>query len=83
MRETQYSVMNDESYKDFGVLMISEPYNYKDEQRRWQAGPQRHSVWCPVIPNRREEEERFRAMVWVHKDVPTRRSRPTHLMWRR
>jgi len=69
MPETQYSVLNDETYKNYGLLMITEPRVFRVDQGEWQVTPQHHSTWIPVQPKYEDRERRPRAMIWVHKDV--------------
>ena len=61
--------MNDETYKDYGLLMITEPRLVRFDQGEWRVTPQQHSTWIPVQPKYEQREHRFRAMIWVHKDI--------------
>jgi len=61
--------MNDETYKEYGLLMITEPRLVRFDQGEWLITPQQHSTWIPVQPKYEQQEHRFRAMIWVHKDV--------------
>jgi hypothetical protein len=62
-------MMNDETYKEYGLLMITEPYTFRKDQEEWQTIPQQHPIWIPVIPKHGDQDLKFRAMIWVHKDV--------------
>jgi hypothetical protein len=69
MPETQHSVLNDETYREYGLLMITEPRVFRFDQGEWQVTPQQHSTWIPVQPKYEDRERRPRAMIWVHKDM--------------
>jgi hypothetical protein len=71
MPETQHSMMNDESLKEFSLLLLSEPHVYKDNDV-WKAAPQTHQYWNPTLPNRDDQNTRPRTMIWTHKDLKAR-----------
>jgi hypothetical protein len=65
----QHSVMNDKQLKDFGVLAISEPHVWRDNNTVITV-PISHPNWTKMIPTvQREGRWAVRSMLWIHKDI--------------
>lgn len=46
--EAQHSFMNDETYRNYSLLMITEPRLVRFDQGEWQVTPGQHPTWIPV-----------------------------------
>ena len=65
----QQSLLNDESLKDFCVLVVSEPYSWRDGETLVVA-PIRHHNWVKMIPTVQHEGRwAIRSMLWVREDL--------------
>lgn len=70
MSGTQHSLMNDESLRDVSLLLISEPYLFRNPDGKFQAVPLSHPYWNAILPEGYEGNPRPRAMIWTHRDTP-------------
>jgi hypothetical protein len=65
----QQSLMNDEELRDFGVLAITEPHVWKQEDTLVIA-PIGYPNWTRMIPTVQEEGRwAVRSMLWIRKDL--------------
>ncbi|KJZ69203.1 hypothetical protein HIM_11403 [Hirsutella minnesotensis 3608] len=65
----QQSLMNDEDFKDFGVLAISEPYARMIDGKVV-TSPMMHSNWTRILPTDTSDGPwPIRSMLWVRRDV--------------
>ena len=65
----QHSLMNDESLKDHGLLLISEPSCFRLADNGAVAPPTQHHVWTQFLPSEETVEGRFpiRSLIYVNK----------------
>ena len=64
----QHSLMNDESLKDHGLLLISDPSCFRPEGNGVVAPPTKHHLWTQFLPSEKTVEGRFpiRSLIYVH-----------------
>jgi len=72
MSEVQHSIMNDDSLENHSLLLISEPYLFRNQDEEFRITPQSHPYWIPFLPKHSKEDPRPRAMLWAHKDITAR-----------
>jgi hypothetical protein len=70
MPETQQSLLNDEDVRDFGLLLIQEPYCFRID-RQDLVSPVYHPYWTAYTPTAHDHGSRwpFRSMIWAHRDL--------------
>ena len=65
----QQSLMNDEQLRGYGILAITEPYVWKQENELITV-PNGHANWTKMIPTTQEVSRwAVRSMLWVRKDL--------------
>ncbi|KJZ70171.1 hypothetical protein HIM_10431 [Hirsutella minnesotensis 3608] len=65
----QQSLMNDEDFKDYGVLAISEPYARMIDGKVV-TSPMMHSNWTRILPTHTSDGPwPIRSMLWVRHDM--------------
>ena len=71
MDMVQQSLLNDKSLKDFSVLVILEPYLWRDkESNTIVITPMRHHNWTKMIPTTHYDSRwAIRSMLWICKDL--------------
>jgi Endonuclease-reverse transcriptase len=67
----QHSLMNDEGLRNYGLLMISEPACFTDDDGKTVAPPSHHAKWTQILPTRSNREARFpiRSLIYVHDSI--------------
>ena len=68
-----HSIMNDESLKYFGVLLILEPHVWKNSEGKAIFTPMAHSNWTKTEPTVCNDEGRlvYRSMIWTQVNLET------------
>ena len=66
-----HSVMNDESLKDFEVILILEPHVWRNNEGRAISTPTTHHNWTKIEPVTQNKEGRwaYRSMIWTRADL--------------
>ncbi len=68
-RTVQHSLMNGPQLKDFGVLVLSEPYAWTTDNTVVTV-PMGHPNWTKMVPTaQRQERWAFRTMLWIRRDI--------------
>jgi hypothetical protein len=70
-RMVQHSLLNDEDLIDYGILFISEPSCFRDDNGQVVAPPSGHPQWSQLMPTTTAQEGRFpiRCLMYVSKDM--------------
>ena len=69
--EVMHSVINDESLRDFGALLLSEPLVRRDEEGKIRLTPAGHHNQFKIEPTSASTEGRwvYRSMIWTRSDL--------------
>ena len=69
--EVMHSVINDESLRDFGALLLSEPHVRRDEEGKIRLTPAAHHNWFKIEPTSVSTEGSwvYRSMIWTRSDL--------------
>ena len=63
--------MNDETLKEYGALVISEPHVWKNSEGKIISTPLSHQNWVKTEPTIQNKEGRwpYRSMIWTRADL--------------
>lgn len=78
MDGTQHSTMNDTEFSDYSIMLVTEPYLFRNQDGEFTTVPQAYAHWTPTLPNACSTEERPRAMIWTHKNIKVNPIKSTH-----
>lgn len=67
----QHSLLNDEGLKDYGLLMVSEPACFLNNDGKVVTPPSHHRHWTQFPPTRVATDSRYpiRSLIYVHTDI--------------
>ena len=70
-----HSVINNESLKDFGALLILEPHVWRNNKGKIISTPLSHSNWTKNEPLVCNNEERwvYQSIIWTRADLEVKR----------
>jgi len=70
----QHSMMNDEKLRDYGLIMITEPACFRDDEGGVVAAPSHHPNWRQHLPSQADDATRWpiRSLIYAHTDIRTR-----------
>ena len=68
-----HTVINNESLKDFGAILISEPHVWRNNEGRAILTPITHHNWTKIEPLILNNEGRwaYHSMIWARADLET------------
>ena len=68
----QHSMMNDDGLREYGLIMITEPACFRNEDGQVVAAPSHHPKWRQYLPSQTDDRARhpIRSLVYVHVDIP-------------
>jgi len=78
MDGTQHSTMNDTEFREYSIMLITEPHLSRNQEGKFAATPQSHTYWSPTLPEVLPTEARPRAMIWAHKNTKANPVKTTH-----
>ena len=67
----QHSMMNDHELRNYGLIMITEPACFRNEDGQVVAAPSLHHRWRQYLPNQTDDTARhpIRSFVYAHMDI--------------